>query len=233
MTRLSYDRPVLLAGGGMLTADMLEAATDAAHAADRGGPAALIAADGAADRLNVLGLRPDAVIGDLDSLADPAAWPAVGTEVIHLPEQESTDFEKCLYSVAAPLYLAAGFTGRRHDHMLAVFHAMLRRSDRRVVLIAEEEVIALAPPGRTLRLHPGEGGRVSIFPLLPVRCGPSHGLRWPVDGLRLAPGEAIGTSNRAVADEVTLTFEGQGALIMLERSAIGSLIDAIAPAATS
>ncbi|MEM9761611.1 MAG: thiamine diphosphokinase [Pseudomonadota bacterium] len=228
MTRLTYTRPVLLAGGGTLDASMLAQGLSAARVVHPEGAEALIAADGAADRLAALGHRPDAVIGDMDSLEDPAAWAARGVAVISLAEQDTTDFEKCLYSVAAPLYLAAGFTGRRHDHMLAVFHTMLRRSDRRVVLIAEEEVIALAPPRQEIAFSPGVGGRVSIFPLCPLRCGPSSGLEWPVDGLTMAPGKAIGTSNRAVDDTVRLSFEDPGALLMLEPAALESLVAALA-----
>ncbi|MEL6766458.1 MAG: thiamine diphosphokinase [Pseudomonadota bacterium] len=233
MTRLTFTRPVVLAGGGTLDHAMLARAVEAARAVHADGAEALIAADGAADRLAALGQRPDAVIGDMDSIEDPGAWAARGVTMIDLAEQDTTDFEKCLYSVAAPLYLAAGFTGRRHDHMLAVFHTMLRRSDQRVVLIAEEEVIALAPPGREIALRPGTGGRVSIFPLRPFRCGPSMGLAWPVDGLAMAPGEAIGTSNRAVADAVTLRFDGAGALLMLEHAALESLVGALTEPATS
>ncbi|MEM8760286.1 MAG: thiamine diphosphokinase [Pseudomonadota bacterium] len=233
MVRLSYTQPVILAGGGMLDERMLERAREAAAMAHPEGAGAVIAADGAADRLAALGQMPDAVIGDMDSLADPPAWAARGVEVIDLGEQDTTDFEKCLYSVAAPLYLAAGFTGRRHDHMLAVFHAMLRRAEQRVVLIAEEEAIALAPPGREIVLRPGIGGRVSIFPLRPVRCGPSSGLEWPVDGLVMAPGEAIGTSNRAVDATVRLRFYDPGALLLLEPSALVDLIAAVSSGAAS
>ncbi|MEL6266620.1 MAG: thiamine diphosphokinase [Pseudomonadota bacterium] len=221
--RLSFAEPVILAGGGVLTPEMLAAARRLA------GP--VIAADSAADALAGLGCRPDAVIGDLDSIADAAAWRRRGVPVHHLAEQDSTDFEKCLYSSTAPYYVAIGFTGRRVDHMLAVFHALLRYPEKPVLLLGEEEAMALAPPGQRLSLALEAGARVSVFPLLEVGCGPSTGLVWPLDGLTLAPGLQVGTSNRAAAARVEMVFDRPGALVMLEPRFLGALRAALVPQA--
>ena len=210
--------PVTLVGGGALGAAALDAALALAPVA--------VAADGAADALEALGRRPAAIVGDLDSLAAPADWERRGVAVIHLPEQETTDFEKCLYTVEAPFFIAVGFTGRRIDHMLAVLHAMLR-APRPVVLLGEADAAVLVPPGRDIHLALASGARVSVFPLLPVTCGPSEGLEWPLGGLRLAPGERIGTSNRATADLVSMCIEGPGALLAVEPRFLPALIDAL------
>ena len=69
---LQFDGPVTLAGGGALDAAALGEALALAPV--------LIAADGAADRLAALGRDPVAVIGDMDSLADPARWGGPGHE---------------------------------------------------------------------------------------------------------------------------------------------------------
>lgn len=218
--RIRPGGPVTLVGGGELDAAMLAEAR--AHAP------ALIAADGGADRLAALGVAPGevrAVIGDLDSLADRADWEARGVPVLHLAEQDTTDFEKCLYATDAPLYVAAGFTGRRVDHMLAVFHALLRHPEKRVVVLGPEEAMALAPARLALDLAPG--ARVSVWPLRPVRGTASAGLRWPIGGLAFAAGEAIGTSNEAIAARVEMEFDGPGALVMVERRFLGALIAAL------
>jgi thiamine pyrophosphokinase len=215
---LRYATPVTLVGGGAFDLGMIEAARR--HAPE------LIAADGAADRLAALRLAPRAVIGDMDSITDPGRWRAGPSSFVHLAEQDSTDFEKCLYATEAPLYLAVGFTGQRIDHMLAVFHALLRYPAKRVVLLGEHEVSALAPPGQMLRLAVTPGARVSIYPLLPVRATHSRGLVWPVEGMELAPGRRIGTSNEASQPVIELAFDGPGALVMLERGALGALVGA-------
>lgn len=215
---LRLDEPVTLAGSGFIDRPMLDQALARAPA--------LIAADGAADRLAAWGLRPLAVIGDMDSVSDPAAW-RERARFVHLAEQDTTDFEKCLYSVDAPYFIAAGFTGRRIDHTLAVLHALLRRRDRPVFLIGEVEAIALLPPGREVALEVGRGATVSLFPLLPARGLSSTGLEWPIGGLALEMGRQVGTSNRASAEQVRLAVEGDGVLVMIRRACLDTLIDGI------
>ncbi len=221
---MRFETPVLLVGGGPVDPAMLAAA--------RARTGAIVAADQGADRLARLGAVPDAILGDLDSLADPAGWRARGVAVRRIAEQDTTDFEKCLYATEAPHYLALGFTGGRMDHTLAVFHAMLRRPEKPVVLIGEVEAMALLPPGRALRVAVGEGARVSIFPLAECRGIVSEGLAWPVAGLAMAPGRQIGTSNRATAPSIAVGFDRPGALLMLDRGAfpelLGALLEAVA-----
>lgn len=214
---LAFGDPVTLVGDGDFDAAMLAEARAIAPV--------VVAADGAADRLAELGIAAAAVIGDLDSIG--ARGRAVADRVIRLPEQETTDFEKCLYATEAPLYIGVGFTGRRLDHTLAVLHALLARPAKPIVLLGQAEAIALAPAGRTIRVDLPADDRVSIFPLRPV-SGRSTGLRWPIDGLELAAGARIGTSNAALGGPVTLSFDGEGALILLRRHALAPLAAEIA-----
>jgi thiamine pyrophosphokinase len=216
---LRFETGVTLVGGAVQG----RAAVEAAH---RHAPV-LVAADGGADRLEAMRLAPAAVIGDMDSLADPARWRAGPARFVHLAEQDSTDFEKCLYATEAPFYLAVGFTGQRTDHTLAVFNSLLRYAGKRIVVLGDHEVSTLARPGETLRLKVTPGARVSIYPLQPVRATHSRGLQWPVDGLELAPGARIGTSNQAIQPVIELAFDAPGALVMLEVDALASLVRAV------
>jgi thiamine pyrophosphokinase len=216
---LRFDTGVTLVGAGILDRTMVEAAHCLAPV--------LIAADSGADRLSEMRLTPRAVIGDMDSISDLERWRDGPAAFVHLAEQDTTDFEKCLYATEAPFYIAVGFTGGRIDHMLATFHALLRYPEKRIVLLGEHEVSALAPPGQTLRLKVTPGARVSIYPLTPVTATQSRGLAWPVDGLVMAPGRQIGTSNEATQPLIELTFDSPGALVMLERGALDSLVGEI------
>lgn len=215
---LNFDHPITLVGGGALDQMML---TEAMRYAP-----VLIAADGAGERLIEMGHRPTAVIGDMDSITDQAALERL-TRVVPLAEQETTDFEKCLYTAQAPLYLAVGFTGRRLDHTLAVFDTMMRRADQTVILLGEKEVLALVPPQKRLDLTVGTGSRVSFVALSEATGTESVGLEWSIDGLTMALGQQVGTSNRAVADQVQIAFDRPGVLMMLERDCLGSLITAL------
>lgn len=217
---LRFDAPVALIGGG----DASD--TDVAAAVARAG--AVVAADGGANRFTPDGRpRLDAVIGDMDSIADLEGWRRRGdVAVLPIAEQETTDFEKCLYSVAAPLYLAAGFFGRRHDHTLAAFHTLLRRVDRRVILIGPDDVAFVAPPSWTAEV--GAGARISFFPLAPCRGIASSGLRWPIDGLDFAIGARVGTSNIATADRVSARFNRPAMAVLLERDQLDAAIESLA-----
>ena len=215
--KLQFDHPVTVVGGGGLRPEDLKAAISLAPS--------VIAADGAANRLMDLGIAPAAVIGDMDSLNDPGSLPAE-SRIVPIAEQDTTDFEKCLYATQAPLYLGVGFTARRVDHMLAVFHGMLARPEKRVVLLGEADAIALVPPcGIRLDMRPGT--RVSVFPLTPVRAVRSDGLEWPLDDLDLRVGRQVGTSNRAIAEQVEIVPDGPGLLLLVPPDYLPALARAV------
>ncbi|MEM6439445.1 MAG: thiamine diphosphokinase [Pseudomonadota bacterium] len=214
-----FDGPVLLLGGGPVSAETREALAPRC--------AGLVAADGGANRLRGGALKPDAIVGDLDSLEDRAGWEARGVPVIETVDQDFTDLEKSLAWIDAPLVLAAGFLGARFDHSLAALHALLRAPGRPVVLVGEEDVLFLAP--RTWRARLAPGARVSIFPAAPVTGLRSEGLEWPLRSLAFEAGRRIGTSNRASAEAVTVEFDGPGAAIMLERRFWEAAAESLAP----
>lgn len=215
----TVDKPITLVGGGPVDPEELRALADLAPA--------LVAADRAADALEGWGMAPDLVVGDMDSIRDLDRWKAGPARILHLEEQDTTDFEKCLYATDAPFYLAFGFVGRRLDHTLAVLHALLRYPGKTVVLVGEKEAMALVPPGPGIGVDLERGVRVSIFPLVEVMGTRSAGLVWPVAGLRMAPGEMIGTSNRASADRVEVGMDRRGALLMVPKRFARALVAAV------
>lgn len=198
---------VLLVGGGQISSCVL---SDALARAET-----VVAADGGAVPVMALGRCPDAVIGDLDSLP-PEVMQALPPAVLHrIEEQDSTDFDKCLRHIEAPLVLGHGFLGARLDHQLAAMTVLARHPDRRCLLVGEQDVVCLAPPRLALDLPVGL--RLSLYPLAPVR-GRSDGLRWPLEGLRFAPDGIVGTSNE-VTGPVRLEFETPGMLLILPLTA--------------
>ncbi|UYV37753.1 hypothetical protein N4R57_01135 [Rhodobacteraceae bacterium D3-12] len=71
----------------------------------------IVAADGAAQEVLRHGFMPEAVIGDFDSLSE-ASKRRISQDRLHeISEQDSTDFEKCLSRIEAPLVLGVGFEG--------------------------------------------------------------------------------------------------------------------------
>ncbi len=211
--------PVTLVGGGIVT--------PAAFAAARAIAPRVIAADGGAHGARALGVMPERIVGDLDSLGDPAPWIAAGVAIDHLAEQETTDFAKCLYTVAAPLYLAVGFTGHRLDHTLAVLSEMAARPDQPVILVGEEEATFLAPLAFDLTL--AAGARVSLWPVVPTRVTACDGLVWRAAGLMLDPLGRIGTSNAATGGAVRLAFDRRGVFVILPLDTLAQVAGLLSP----
>lgn len=170
----------------------------------------IVGADGGADRLLALGVEPEAVIGDFDSISAVAQARLAG-RLFPIAEQETTDFDKALRSIAAPFVLGLGFAGARLDHGLAVLNALVRAPTRRALILSPQDVTFLAPLEMELALPLGT--RLSLYPMGAVE-GESAGLRWPLQGLRFAPDGMIGTSNE-VSGPVRLRFSAAKMLVIL------------------
>ncbi|MCV6586111.1 MAG: thiamine diphosphokinase [Marinibacterium sp.] len=212
MRIVQSDTPACLVGGGpVLPGDIADAQALAPL---------MVAADGGARALLDAGVMPDAVIGDLDSL-DPATRAAIPATRVHLiAEQNSTDFDKALRSIAAPVVIGLGFLGARIDHQLAALNTLHARADRACLLVGDTEIVLHLPP--RLSLPTRSGDTVSLFPLAPV-TGRSDGLHWPIDGITLAPGGMSGTSNRACGP-VELVLDGPGCLGIVPRHLLAPLV---------
>jgi len=217
-TPLVFDDVLVIVGGGTVEVPLLQALS---HEGAR-----LVGADGGADAIMAAGLVPDAVIGDLDSVSDPEGWPEP-TRVLHISEQITTDFEKCLYSTRAPVTVALGMTGKRFDHTLSAISAATRFARERAIILADEHDVALATSG-PFRFPVRQGERVSIYPLAPIDFLFSKGLLYPLDGLHLEQGGLIGTSNEAVEPQVEIVPKGDTPwLLILEKPHLPALISAL------
>lgn len=216
---LEFDGVLVIVGGGDADAALLrELAASGAH---------LVGADGGGDVIAAAGLVPEAIIGDLDSIDDPAGWEA-RTRVLRVSEQDTTDFEKALYSTRAPVTIALGMTGGRFDHTLAALDSVLRHARERHIILVDTDDLALAVAGPfSFAVAPGD--RVSIHPLGPVRFRSSTGLAYPLDNLLLAPGVRLGTSNATTAGRFNIVPEPDQApwLLIVDKRHLGDLVAAL------
>ncbi|GIT89040.1 thiamine diphosphokinase [Roseobacter sp. OBYS 0001] len=184
-TIVETTKPLTLIGGGEATVDDVASALALAPIC--------VAVDSGAHLALEAGIDVAAVIGDMDSISDRARVRIAAERFHHIAEQDSTDFDKALRHVSAPLVVAVGFCGGQIDHALAALHTIIRRADRHIVLLGATDIVFLCPPA--FNVPTPAGTRVSLFPMGPVR-GRSKGLFWPIDGIDFAPGLQAGTSNR-------------------------------------
>lgn len=193
---VSSSSPVTLVGGADLGTDELNISLKRAPI--------IVAADGGADHALAARCEVAAVVGDFDSISD-AARHRFADRMHSVDELDTTDFEKLLSRVEAPLYLGCGFLGGRLDHTLAVLNVLARYSEKRVILLSADDVVFVAPPMLTMTLSVGT--RIGLLPLGQVSAR-SNGLQWNLDGLDLHPTRWVSSSNAAAADLVTVVSTG-------------------------
>ncbi|QGX97028.1 thiamine diphosphokinase [Roseovarius faecimaris] len=212
---VNTEETVTLIGGATFDQDMARRALALAPY--------VVAADGGADAALAHGLRPEAVIGDFDSISEASCAALPEASLHRIDEQDSTDFDKCLRNVSAPLVIGIGFSGDRLDHQLACYNTLVRHPAQRCLLLGREELVFLAPPGCLLPLEAGT--TVSLFPMGAVE-GVSDGLEWEIGGLNFAPDGRVGTSNRA-RGPVQLSVTAPKMLVILPEHTLEPVVEAL------
>ena len=207
--------PVLLVGGGKHRKRGFE----------QGRPFVrkIVAADSGADWLVKHDITPEMVIGDFDSISPKVRFKLGPSRALLVNEQDTTDFEKCLSRIEAPLVIGVGFVGGRVDHQLASYHGLIRHADTRCILVGPQDLAFLAP--RKLEIELPVGSRFSLFPFGAMHAQ-SQGLVWPVDAVDFAPGQEIGTSNE-VSGPVVLQCDAPKMLVILPLSALAAAVGAL------
>lgn len=196
---VEFTQPVRLLGGAEVASCLLRPLVDSSMP--------LICADGGANTAMEFGLSPELIVGDMDSFNG-----TFDGRVIHLSEQDTTDFEKCLYSVKAPLYLGYGFMGGQIDHQLTALSVLVRYPDKCVILCGEKDICFCCP--KQLDIVLPKGTRVSVFPMSNTKMT-STGLKWPLDGIEFSPTTRTATSNQANGAPVSLVKEYGDAVVIL------------------
>ena len=180
----------------------------------------LLAADGGADHLARLGLRPAAVIGDLDSISpETRAW-LCEDSLIERPDQDRTDLDKALeyafddLGVERLTVLAA--VGGRLDHDLGNLGllARLAMGERLVYEAADHTVLAVAGEA-ALAAHPGETW--SFWTYDPSVRVTIDGVRWPLEDAEIDAGGRPSISNEAIDDVVHVRATGGAVVVMRKR----------------
>jgi thiamine pyrophosphokinase len=209
------------------------AALDAAWPGWSDGIGLVVAADGGAAGALAIGLRPDLVVGDADSV-DPALLARLRAEGVAIEtspaDKDETDTELALTSAlrrgATDVVLVGALGGPRLDHALAnvwlLAHPGL--AGRRAAIL--EPSIRL----RVLRAPAGDGGPVtasldgpigsvvSLIAMADVAGVTTAGLRFALHDEPLPAGPARGISNVRVEPTASVSVR-RGLLLVLEAPA--------------
>lgn len=133
----------------------------------------IVAADGAANKLHEIGIMPDIVIGDLDSIRTSENF-----KILHAPSQDESDFQKSLNYVKQNQLLPTiilGADGGFIDHILF-----------NIDVIMQNECIFYSPPiigvplNKTAEFKLKINSKISIFAMPKAKISTS-GLKWELD----------------------------------------------------
>lgn len=183
----------------------LNARCDCCVAADSGIQSALHAS-----------IRPDYLVGDMDSISNTAVLNDFPEHAVHTfpKDKDFTDTElalKIAREKGAESIIIAGGGGGRLDHELAVFFLFMKEYPPSEWHTANDTAI-LVEGNFSIQTEPGK--RLSFFPLSDqTRISASDGLKWPLDGLDWSFGDH-GISNVALREKVEIQLE-RGRLLLL------------------
>ena len=180
----------------------------------------IYAADGGADRLLALGLKPHVVVGDMDSLdpiwRDAAREDLANVELVLGTDQETSDADKLLALLAGRGYESVtlvGAEGDRLDHLLATLGSAAAVPSLEVSLGLRTGWGRVLRRGVALFDLP-EGATVSILPITTCYAVSANGLQWPLSGADLALGGKVSLSNRALGGPVRIEI-GMGTALLI------------------
>jgi len=179
----------------------------------------LICADGGANYAFKLGLTPNYIIGDLDSIDQNVLKHYRGkSEIIKHKRQDDTDVEKCLKYAIRKKYqdvILVGVTGDRLDHSFCNLGIVLKYYGKiRIKVLHEKSLLQAASGVVSYSSIPGE--IISIYGFNKKTKITSHGLKYPLKNTALPFGEKESTSNIAVSDKVELKIKNGIVFIIRE-----------------
>ena len=185
----------------------------------RGNEDLVIAADGGLKHPQGLGIRPDVILGDFDSLG----FVPEGAEVFPV-EKDDTD---AMLSVRRGLdrgyrrfVIYGGLDGERLDHTLANFQTLQYLADRDAAgyLVGKRYLATVVKNGK-LSFPAGAEGILSVFCLGPdAKEVTLAGLQYPLENGVLTSGFPLGVSNHFVGEKAEISVKNGSLFVLWDRN---------------
>jgi len=190
----------------------------------------LIACDGGFHYLNRMGMLPNLIVGDFDSLSENAEDMRALEEINMLDPGRivrlNTHKDDTDTMTAIKIGLSKGFTkfylygmlgGKRLDHTIANIQSLLYLKNRGATgYIMEKDSVMLVAKNEEIRFHNGLTGMLSIFALEKDAKGVTlKGLEYEMDNGELHVDYPMGVSNEFVIDEEAVINVTDGTLLLM------------------
>jgi thiamine pyrophosphokinase len=185
----------------------------------------LVAVDGGLRHLKRLGLKPDLLIGDLDSVIpeDVRQLEREGVEIMRFPvEKDQTDLELALKTVIDrgfwTVRIAAALGGRL-DQALANIFLLLYPSVKEKDIRLDDGHTEVFIIKKQMKIQGKSGDTISLIPILgPVTGIITGGLKYPLRSEELFPDHTRGISNVLLKEEGTVQISSGTLLCIHIRS---------------
>jgi len=187
----------------------------------------LICADGGTQHAIRLGVVPDIVVGDLDSIAPElkAELEAAGVRFDTYPtRKDQTDLELALrlaVELGASRVDLLATLGGRLDQSLANLLLLTQTAWAGVMVRVVEgaETAWVVRGGQTTYVEGASGDTLSLVPLTPLVSGVNlEGVEWPLHNATLQLGSTLTISNCLAASRACVRV-GEGMVLVVHRSA--------------
>lgn len=185
----------------------------------------LIAADGGAQHCREIGVQPDIVIGDMDSISTRLMdeLQTSGTRFITYPEdKDQTDLELALsyaHQIGVNEVVFYGILGGRLDLSLANL-LLLARDEWKplsIIVIDGPDKAFLLRAQDSISIDGNPGDIVSLIPLTERVEGVStHGLRWQLENAVLRQGNTRSVSNELLSNSAQVKVN-KGKMLLVHR----------------
>lgn len=188
---------------------------------ERFGPVSIICADGGARHACRMGVIPDLVIGDLDSLDGELQGCLVrqGSRIMRYPrDKDETDTQLALemaFMLTPDEILVFGAIGARLDHTLANLSLLVSAAERGIpVRLVDEWCEVFVVKGKAaIEGEPGQ--TVSLFPFGSDVAGVTlDGFEYPLTDAVMTVNRSCGISNRLISGTGVIAVESGSLLVI-------------------
>ena len=174
-----------------------------------------VCADGGANAAAHLDVRPDLIIGDLDSISATSLKKFGSVTTRRIADQNSTDLEKAISWLLRQGYKTInvlGATGGRPDHFIGNLSALAKFS-RKARIRFHDRKGEWVYVGTDFSIDAPAGTVVSLVPLSRCEGIITHGLKWELHYEMLELGVRESTSNVVKSSPVSIRVRSGNLLL--------------------